>query len=164
MIEVRPIRPQEHDALGQLTLDAYRSLAGGHLSEDYAAELLHVADRARVARVLVAVSPMGEVLGGVTYVPDDHNPLAEFKDPAAAAFRMLAVKPGLHGQGIGQALVQACVEQARREGRARLLLHSTPWMVAAHRLYERLQFQRAPELDWSPLPEVPLLGYRLELL
>ena len=40
---------------------------------------------------------------------------------------------------------------------------SRPDMYAAHRLYERLGFVRAPELDWQPVPDFDLLGYTLEL-
>jgi hypothetical protein len=35
--------------------------------------------------------------------------------------------------------------------------------ATARRLYERLGFQRAPELDWSPVPGVNLLALRREL-
>jgi hypothetical protein len=34
-------------------------------------------------------------------------------------------------------------------------------MTPAHRLYERLGFTRAPEDDWSPVPGVQLLAYRV---
>jgi hypothetical protein len=33
----------------------------------------------------------------------------------------------------------------------------------AHRLYQRLGFVRCPERDWSPLPGVELVVYRLDL-
>jgi hypothetical protein len=36
-------------------------------------------------------------------------------------------------------------------------------MTAAHRIYERLGFTRIPERDWSPVPGVDLLAYRLDL-
>jgi hypothetical protein len=36
-------------------------------------------------------------------------------------------------------------------------------MTAAHRLYERLGFKRAPERDWTPLPGITLLIYTREL-
>jgi hypothetical protein len=36
-------------------------------------------------------------------------------------------------------------------------------MTAAHRLYERLGFMRAPERDWKPVPEVRLISYELAL-
>ena len=36
-------------------------------------------------------------------------------------------------------------------------------MRTAHRLYERLGFRRVPELDWTPVPHVQLIAYRLDL-
>ena len=76
---------------------------------------------------------------------------------------MLAVAPEAQGRGVGEALVRACIDQARADGRERLLLHTTSWMPAAHRLYARLGFERDPARDWSPIPEVPLIAYKLEL-
>jgi ribosomal protein S18 acetylase RimI-like enzyme len=64
---------------------------------------------------------------------------------------------------VGTALVLACMEEARRAGKARISLHTTLAMTGAQRLYERLGFQRAPERDWVPEPGVQLLGYVLEL-
>jgi hypothetical protein len=37
-------------------------------------------------------------------------------------------------------------------------------MTAAHRLYAALGFVRAPELDWRPIPQVELLGFRFPLV
>jgi hypothetical protein len=44
-----------------------------------------------------------------------------------------------------------------------LTLHTTDIMRAAMRLYERMGFQRSPELDFQPVPEVIVKGYRLDL-
>jgi hypothetical protein len=76
---VRSIRPEEYEALGSLTLSAYTTLEG-HVSEpDYEDELADVRTRAEApsTTVLVAVSDDGQLLGGVTYVADEHSPLAE---------------------------------------------------------------------------------------
>jgi hypothetical protein len=36
-------------------------------------------------------------------------------------------------------------------------------MEAAHHLYESAGFVRLPERDWLPVPEVPLMAFRLAL-
>jgi ribosomal protein S18 acetylase RimI-like enzyme len=64
---------------------------------------------------------------------------------------------------VAEALVGVCVERAGELGYRAVVLSTLPEQRAAHRLYERLGFQRAPELDWSPREEVDLRGYRLEL-
>jgi GNAT superfamily N-acetyltransferase len=143
---IRPVTPAEHDALGQITLDAYRGIDGHEPSEYYSAVLLDVATRARDALVLVAVED-DELLGGVTYVGDVESPLAEFDDPDEACFRMLAVRRDRQGHGAGAALVRACVDRARADGKRALALYSTPAMTSAHRLYERLGFRRAEARD-----------------
>jgi predicted N-acetyltransferase YhbS len=143
---IRPVTPAEHDELGRITLDAYRGIDGHEPSEYYSAKLLDVASRARDSLVLVAEQD-GELLGGVTYVGDADSPLAEFDDPDESCFRMLAVRPDRQGHGTGAALVQACIDQAGRDGKRALTLYSTPAMTAAHLLYERFGFRRAEARD-----------------
>lgn len=167
-MEVRSVRPAEHDLLGELTVAAYN---GVHPAEDmveYAAELRDVAGRAAGAEILVAVdgasdSRAAEVLGGVTYVPGPDSPSAEFTGADTAGIRMLAVAPGAQGRGVGQTLVLACIERARTAGKAKIRLHSTEQMTTAHRLYERLGFVRDPLHDWEPEPGFWLRAFRLDL-
>lgn len=163
LVQVRPVEPGEHGRCGELVVAAYRELPGGHLTDDYAAELADVERRASGAEVLVALDGDGDLVGCVTFVPDASSPWAELLEPGEAGIRMLAVDPQAQRRGAGQALVDACISRARDLGRTAIILHTTPWMPAAHRLYETSGFQRLPERDWNPIPEVPLLAYRLEL-
>jgi ribosomal protein S18 acetylase RimI-like enzyme len=96
-------------------------------------------------------------------VPDFSSPWAELLEAGEAGIRMLATDPGGQGRGVGSRLLQTCIDRARGSGRDAVVLHSTPWMAAAHRLYERAGFTRLPERDWLPVPEVPLLAFRLDL-
>jgi GNAT superfamily N-acetyltransferase len=161
---VREVRPDEYDVLGEITVAAYAALDGGVLDKDpaYVETLRDVAARAASALVLVAAEG-DRVVGGVTYVGGP-GPFAEFEGDDTAGIRMLAVAPEAQGTGAGSALVAACVTRARETGRRRIVLHTTPWMGTAHRLYERAGFVRAAELDWLPVPEIPLLGYVLDLV
>lgn len=161
-LEVRTVQPAEHDAAGALVVAAYEALPGAHLSGGYAALLADVSRRSSEAVVLVALAA-GELLGCATYVPDAESPFAELLEAGEAGLRMLAVRPVAQGRGVGRALVDACATRARLEERTALMLHTTPWMTAAHRLYERSGFVRVPERDWAPEPDVPLLAYRLSL-
>ena len=160
-IEIRPIQPQEHHTLGELTVEAYRALDGAQLGA-YADELADVTARARAAEVLVAVEG-GVVLGGVTFVPGPDNPYAEQLQEGEVGIRMLAVVPSAQGKGVGRALSVACIDRARDRRARRVALHSTPWMKAAHRLYESLGFVRAPERDLQVSPDVLLLSFVLGL-
>jgi ribosomal protein S18 acetylase RimI-like enzyme len=107
------------------------------------------------------------VIGGVTYVPDAGRAMSEFSDPDAAGIRMLAVRPDRQGAGAGKALTAACIEQARSDGRSRILLHSTDVMKVAQDMYRRMGFVEVPELDdWvlrSPGPDLRLIAFSLAL-
>jgi ribosomal protein S18 acetylase RimI-like enzyme len=158
---IREARREEYEAIGEITVRAYRDV--GETEEAYYAELRDVADRARQVPVLVAVEDgSGRVLGAVTYVPGP-GPFHEGDFGDAASFRMLAVDAAARGRGVGQALVEACLDRARAAGRDALSLYTRPFMTAAHRMYERLGFERLPEIDWEFEPGEWLYAYRLRL-
>ena len=159
---VRSARPEEHDGLAQVTVDAYRELLGEHLSEGYATELADVAGRADSSELLVAVDGDGRVLGGIAYVRPG-SPLAWFDGQDVAGLRMLAVAPEAQGRGVGAALIDGSVELARAEGRRLLLLHTTARMTVAHRIYERAGFRRDPARDVVLTSGLQLLAYALHL-
>lgn len=77
--------------------------------------------------------------------------------------RLLAVAREARGHGIGAVLMQECVRRAGESGAALLTLHTTDLMRVAMRLYERMGFQRAPELNFHPAPGLTVKGYRLPL-
>jgi ribosomal protein S18 acetylase RimI-like enzyme len=159
-IVVREARPDEHAALGELIVRAYREV--GETEASYYAELLDVAGRAALVPVLVAVDAEDHVLGCVTYVPGP-GPFHEGEFAEAASIRMLAVAPAARRRGVGRVLVEACIERARAAGRPAISLSTRPFMTAAHRLYASLGFARVPELDWEFDPGEWLRAYRLAL-
>jgi ribosomal protein S18 acetylase RimI-like enzyme len=163
-MKVRLVRPGEYEQVGQLVVAAYRAIPGGHLSHDYAVELAAVERRASEAEVMVATVGNSEPpVGCVTFVPDASSPWAELLERGEAGIRMLAVDPGAQRRGAGRALLGACIARAKELQRTAVILHTTPWMTAAHRLYEASGFERLPDRDWAPVPEVHLLAYRLVL-
>ena len=164
-IVIRQAQPGEYEVLGEITAQAY--LQDGLLSfgesDWYLAELRDVAKRAAAAEVLVA-DLGGRPVGGVTYVPSG-GLMADLAGPGEAEIRMLAVAPAARGRGAGEALVRACVDRARAAERTGIVLCTQPVMHAAHRIYERAGFVRAPERDWKPIPgqDFTLLAYELTL-
>jgi GNAT superfamily N-acetyltransferase len=158
---IREAGPAEFEAIGELVVDAYRDI--GETDETYYAELRDVAARAARVPVLVAVDEAsGRLLGTITYVPGP-GPYHEGEFGDAASFRMLAVEADARGRGVGRALVEACLERARVDGRSAIGIYTRPFMTEAHRMYERLGFQRAPELDWEFDTDDWLMAYRIEL-
>lgn len=157
---IRAARVDEYAAVGQLVVDVYRSIIPD--LDDYADELRDVAGRVAAGVLVWVAEEDGAVAGTVSHVRGP-GPYAEYDDPHAAGIRMLAVLPAFQGRGIGEALVRACLDQAVVDGRERVYLHTTQWMDSAQRLYRRIGFVRAPELDWLPVPEVALTAYVYEV-
>lgn len=164
---IRRANTEEYATLGEITAQAY--LRDGLLdfgeSDAYLDKLRDVGERAAAAEVLVAAAD-DRVLGGVTFVPSG-GPMAEIARPGEAEIRMLAVAREARGRGAGEALVRACVDRARSvPGCTGVVLSTQRTMRAAHRIYARLGFTRAPGRDWNPLPEldgITLLTYELGL-
>lgn len=160
LTEVRVARPEEYDAIGELTAAVY--VAEGYAGEGgYATVLRDVAGRAEQATVLVALQDR-RVVGAVT-VATSGGQFAEQAEPGEAVVRMLASDPAARGTGVGTALMQACLDEALRAGCRVVRLSTQASMTAAHRIYERLGFTRTPDRDWSPVPGLTLLTYELPL-
>lgn len=157
---MRAARDDELDAAGRVVAAAYR--AAGGTPEHYLAVVADARSRAGDGEVLVAVDPGGSVLGSVTLALPGSR-LAELSAPGESELRMLGVDPSAQGRGIGRALLHACLARARARGAFRMVLSTEPHMDAAHRMYEREGFARAPELDWEPEPGVALIAYALPL-
>lgn len=162
-IVVRAARLAECARLGDLVVAAYDAIGANEGDDEYVPVLRDVARRAREAVVLAAVdAETGALLGCVTYVPDPANPWAEHLREGEASIRMLATDPAAQGRGAGTALVAACLERARADGRRAVFLHSLPIMDGAQRIYARFGFRRVPERDWV-FPDFLLMGFQLDL-
>lgn len=157
---VRPVRPEEHTAVGHLLAAAYAP-SGMPAEAAYWRALRDTAARTHDAEVWVA-EVGGEVVGTVTWAGRG-SAQREIADDDEAEFRMLGVDPGSQGRGVGRPLVDAVVGRARQDGYVAVMLCSATWMTTAHRLYAGAGFHRIPQRDWSPVPGVDLLAYRLPL-
>jgi GNAT superfamily N-acetyltransferase len=158
-VAVREARPADFEAIGTLAVAAYRALGGE--PEAYLAEIHDTTARAVGATVLVALDRSGVVLGTATYERHARTPVPGQVTADAASMRVLAVTPQAQGQGVGRALVEAVIARARADGRNALAIYTRPSMVAAHRLYASLGFERDSMADWQFEPGEWLLGYRL---
>ena len=159
-LQVRPALPAEYGAVTEITVAAY--VDGGYLPADsaYVAELGDTLTRAAGAQIWVATDGDGRVFGSVTWCPLGST-WREIAHDDEGEFRMLAVARAARGRGVGEALVRACLDEARAAGLGGVAISTMDKMTDAHRLYERLGFTRVPEADWSPVNGVCLLAFRV---
>ena len=94
----------------------------------------------------------GEVAGAVAMIP--------FEDDAFELTKM-AVDPTFRGQGIGDHLMNACIDLARSSARNRIILESNTKQVAAIRLYRKFGFQ---ETALNPNSQYVRANIRMELI
>ena len=166
-LHIRDARPGDRDAILAVTLAAYQEYAPLMAAnwEGYRRNILATLADVKPAEQIVAEQD-GEVVGAVLLYPPG-TVFSSAKGVRVTALwpevRLLAVTPGARGQGIGAALMHECVRRAREGGAGALTLHTTDVMQVAMRMYERMGFVRAPELDFHPAPEVTVKGYRLNL-
>ena len=164
-MRVREATSDDYEEIGRLTVAAYRAL-DTWVGDDYALHLADVAARAAAENTFVLVAEdeaEGSILGSVTLTLGG-GPYFEWAPgvDGDCGFRMLAVDPAAQGRGTGPRLVAECLQRARDAGCRKMIIGSTEWMTTAHRIYERLGFRRAPELDqqWG---DIRGLCFRLEL-
>lgn len=161
---VRPIAPHEFERVGDLVERAYR--VAGHLEKDhgYDVVLRDVADRARCGPVLVATSAHDEtaIVGSVTICPPG-TLYAEIARSDETELRFLAVEPAATRQGIARTLVDAVIEYARGADHRAVVLSVIDWNEPGLRLYDAMGFTRVPARDWTPVPDIRLLAFELEL-
>lgn len=161
---VRPVREEEVEAVGALTVRAYQAFGyfDNGVLPGYATELADARTRVAAAEVLVAVDPDDRLLGTVT-IALPGTEYAEVSRPGELEFRMLAVEPTESGRGVGAALVQAVLARARAQGIPRVVLCSQDRMKAVHRIYLRLGFTRLPDRDWNPTPDIHLIAFGVDV-
>lgn len=138
---------------------AYEEFLDG-AEDGYRAHLLDAPARDREAELWVATPEhSNQILGNVTICPEG-SVWRELAKPGEGEFRMLAVSPDARRMGVGEALVQLVLNRFHDVGAHSIVMSSLPQMVGAHRLYARVGFERAPDLDWQPVPEVSLIAFR----
>jgi DNA-binding MarR family transcriptional regulator/N-acetylglutamate synthase-like GNAT family acetyltransferase len=79
----------------------------------------------------------GEIVGSIFLMRGD--------EPASGKLRLLYVEPEARRLGIGAALIEACVTQARQAGYRRLALWTNDVLTGARRLYQAAGFQLVSE-------------------
>jgi GNAT superfamily N-acetyltransferase len=163
-------KPSDYEALGEMTVTVYEQLPGMPDSSEqpeYYSMLKDVESRARIPtiKILIAVTPENELLGGVTFIGDvkyyaSGGTVSE--NINCSGIRLLVVKPEARNSGIGKALTEACIQRAKDAGTSQVVLHTTKSMEIAWRMYEKIGFLRSPDLDFHQ-GKLAVYGFRLKI-
>jgi predicted N-acetyltransferase YhbS len=152
---VRAADPADHGAIREVIRRAYAEYASTLSPDVFRAYLDDLTDLdSRPGADLLVAEAGSEIAGAVTYY---RNASAEGLGwPRRwAGVRALAVDPAHRGLGVARLLMRTCVERAVAAGAPVVCLHTASFMPAAVRLYEGLDFRRAPDYD---IDVTPLLG------
>ena len=141
-IRLRDYEDADAENLNRLAVSAFEQFR--HLYEDWPAMLAGLSKTS-------ALSASGEIIvaelqrkfaGAVAYFGPDSQKAAFF-DQRWPIIRMLVVDPAFRGKGIGQALSDACIARARRDGSPIIALHTSPIMSVALPMYLKMGFAKA---------------------
>jgi N-acetylglutamate synthase-like GNAT family acetyltransferase len=170
LFTIRNARPDEFEATGKLMVHVYSQLDGFPKESEQPAYYKMLANIGELTKkpgteLLVAVSAESKILGAVVYFNDMQyygSGGTATSEKNAAGFRLLGVDTETRGQGVGLALTKECIRKAKQSGNSQLIIHTTMAMQTAWKMYEKLGFKRAEDLDFLQ-QQLHVFGFRLLL-
>lgn len=153
---IAPARSAADVGVAATLFEAYAASIGIDLSyQDFAGELAGLPGKYAppVGELLLARGPGGAALGCVALRPLGADGCCEMK--------RLYVVPAGRGLGLGRALAQAIVGEARRIGYGQMRLDTLPTMGPAIALYRELGFVPVPAYYETPVAGTLFLGLTL---
>ncbi|MEO9484306.1 MAG: GNAT family N-acetyltransferase [Ekhidna sp.] len=158
----------DYQKIGRLMVGVYADLPEFPSPEQqpaYYDMLANIGEFAQKESVDILIATKDEeILGAVVYINDlsDYGSNADLsKENDAAAFRLLAVSNDARGLGIGKLLTNACIDKAKSNKLSQMIIHTTDSMKVAWKMYEKMGFMRAQDLDFLQ-GQLPVYGFRLK--
>lgn len=169
-ITIRKAKLEEFEKVGAILVDVYSLLEGFPNKEvhpTYYEYLQNVGPLSmeQPIELIVAVSETDKILGCVVFYHDvkyynSGGIVTQQKN--CCGFRLLAVTPKARGLGIGKNLTNYCIDKAKSSTSEYLIIHTTNAMKIAWKMYDRMGFKRAQDLDFS-VGELEVFGFRFSL-
>ncbi|MES2253872.1 MAG: GNAT family N-acetyltransferase [Pseudomonadota bacterium] len=144
---IHPVRSPDDLAAAKTLFEAYAASLGINLSyQNFVEEMAAMPGKYAPPKgeLLLARSPDGAALGcvGLRPLPSDGD----------CEMKRLYVTPEGRGLGLGKALAERVIDEARRIGYRRMLLDTLPSLATAVALYDRMGFVRIPAYYETPIP------------
>ncbi len=166
---IREAKEHEFETIGSLMVAVYSNLDGFFDPEEqpkYYQMLQNVGELTKQPHTKLYVAVVKEqIAGAVIYFSDmsvygSGGTATQIKN--ASGFRLLAVDSAFRGQGIGNIMINACINQAKADQNQQMIIHTTEAMKIAWGMYERIGFERYVDIDFSQ-QGFPVYGFKLEL-
>ncbi len=137
--------PVADAALERLLRETY--VSAGYTDADRAATLFSADAVHARGSTRAAYDGDGTLVGTGTLVIGG-TPASRLATGSEAELHLLAVAANARGRGVGEAIVNVLLQDAKQAGAATVWLWTQPAMLAAQRLYLRLGFHREPVHDF----------------
>jgi GNAT superfamily N-acetyltransferase len=153
MTNIHQVESREDRALVRELFWEYLEWANKRLNEEYGInfDIASMVEK-DMAKLDIFLPPHGRLL---LAVKENHGAglacMKRIRDDMGEIKRMY-VRPEFRGKGIGRALLEALIAEAKEIGYPRLRLDSTRFMKAAHALYRSVGFY---EIEPYPESEIP---------
>jgi len=137
-VEIRTIRPDDNRALAAIireTLEEFGANHAGTVYFDKTTDALYELFGQPCAQYFVAVVD-GEVVGGAGIYPTDGLP------EGCCELVKMYLLPQARGNGIGQLLIDKCIETAEHFGFDKMYLETMPELKKAIAVYEKYGFHQ----------------------
>jgi len=167
--QIRTATEADRSAIQEISVAAYIQYAENmpnYIWDEYKEDILKTTANVGMPAEQIVAEMHGTIVGSVLIFPEGSVMGEEDQEVVKRKWpeiRLLAVAPAARGKGIGAALTQECIRRARESGVSTITLHTLDMMPVAMRMYEKLGFVRMPELDFYPVPDVVIKGYRYDL-
>ncbi len=135
-----------NDELERLLSSVY--VSSGYTTPEMAATRFSARAVRERGTLLVATTRNSQDPVGLVIVVPPSSQASLFASANEVEMHLLGVLAAHRGKGVGLALVQAAMQQARDDGFVRMLLWTQPTMEPAHNVYYKVGFVRDPSRDF----------------
>lgn len=167
---IRNAKKSEFEGVGNLLVQVYSALEGFPKIQEQPEYYDMLKDVGNLTanpdiELIVAVSERQEIGGAVVYyndIKDYGSGGTATKQKNSCGFRLLGVDAKMRGLGLGKKLVEFCIDKGKKSTSQTMIIHTTDAMQLAWKMYERLGFERAHDLDFMQ-GKLAVFGFRLPL-